>query len=340
LTICVVQRSAPEAASVPVSELDFLRQLSGPTILRLEGTSAGAARVVAGLIHGNEPSGLRAMHRYLREGHQPAVDTYFFVGAVEAALREPAFSLRMLPGGRDLNRCFRAPFDAAEGEVAQTVLELLKRTEPAIVVDLHNNTGHNPAYVVTSSLDPLRLAVGSLFATRFVHSRIELGTFSQAFDASATSLTVECGMAGSDAADATAFAGLMRCLREPQLAPLLVTQEHLSLLVDPVRVRLRDGLSLAFAPSPRADVDVTFDSELDRHNFETLAPGTQLGWLRPQTPFPLQAVDEQGRDRALELFEARAGVLQSRRSFVPIMMTTQVPAALADCLFYAAEREQ
>ena len=63
----------------------------------------------------------------------------------------------------------------------------------------------------------------------------------------------------------------------------------MELLVDPVRVCVRPGVRIAFAAGPRADVDVTFDLEIDRHNFETLAAGTALGWVRDRGSFPVEA---------------------------------------------------
>src|SRR5207247_719761 len=102
-----------------------------------------------------------------------------------------------------------------DGLVAARALDLLSPVRPQIVVDLHNNTGHNPAYVVTARLDPMWLSVGSLFANRFVRSELRLGTFMEAFDSSAVAVTIECGTAGTAAADATAWAGLVRLLSLP-----------------------------------------------------------------------------------------------------------------------------
>src|SRR5688500_17023276 len=52
---------------VPADEHRFLDELEGPVVIKVAGRRAGPGRVVGGLMHGNEPSGLRAIHRYLCE---------------------------------------------------------------------------------------------------------------------------------------------------------------------------------------------------------------------------------------------------------------------------------
>ncbi len=49
----------------------------------------------------------------------------------------------MLPGARDLNRCFVPPWSGPEGELAAEALRLLREAGCEALVDLHNNTGHN-----------------------------------------------------------------------------------------------------------------------------------------------------------------------------------------------------
>lgn len=323
---------------VEASPERFLASLSGPTLFHREGRDRSRVRVVSGLMHGNEPSGFRAVHRALCEDVTAETDVWFLVGAVEAALAPPGFAHRMLPGRRDLNRCWRAPFDGPDGAAARDALDTLLAVTPEAVVDLHNNTGRNPAYILSSRVDAASVNLCALFASRLVHNEIRLGTFVEAFDHLCPAATVECGRAGDPQADATAWAGLQRFLRAPSFADVVVEAEPVSVLRDPVRVRLREGLTLAFAERPRDDVDVTFDAEVDRHNFETLAAGAQLAWVRDAAAWPVEAVDAAGRDVARELFSVDAGALVTRAPMVPIMMTTSVAAATSDCLFYAAHR--
>jgi len=316
----------------------FLLELRGPTVFQVRGRDRGRARVVAGLLHGNEPSGFRAIHRMLQMSaparEAPAVDTYLFVGAVEAARAQPPFSQRMLPGRRDLNRCFRPAFDDRDGRIAREALALLRAARVDAVVDLHNNTGRNPPYAIGTHVDGPRLHLCALFANRFVSSGLRLGSFMEAFDDLAPSLTIECGRSGDPAADAVAFAGLVRLWRLPELDPTFLDGQPISILTDPVRVCLRAGLELAFGEAPRPEAHLTLDASIDRHNFEILPAGTHLGWVRPDVAWPVQAADATGQDRAHDLFTVVGGNLLARRSIMPIMLTTNAQVACGDCLFY------
>lgn len=331
-------------AAVPDDEQRFLDELEGPTVIRVRGRRERPGRVVAGLVHGNEPSGMRAIHRYLRELRPetaPVADSWFFIGAVEAARLPPRLSRRRLPDGLDLNRCFRAPFPGREGEVARAALEILAGAAPEAVLDLHNNTGRNPAYGVVTALDGPRLALTSLFAPRVMHSELRLGTFSEAFDERVPSVTIECGQAGTLEADATAHAGLVRFLELPVIDPHHVAAS-MSVFVSPVRVKLRPGLGLAFADRQIAAVDVTFRPGFDELNFQNVAAEQALGFVGEQAAaeWPFAAHDEHGRECSRDYLAIEGGVIRAARTFVPIMATTDVRIAIDDCLFYAATRRQ
>lgn len=331
----------PDPAKIPEQPGELLARLRGPTIFRVAGRDRGRARVVAGGLHGNEPSGFRAIHRVLRSGEQPAVNTAFFIGAVDAARAAPGHAHRMLPGRRDLNRCFRPPFDGdLDGRIAGRALELLRAPSPEAVIDLHNNTGHNPVYGVGARLDPGRLQLCALFAPRYICSRLALGTFAEAFEDLAPSITIECGRAGDPSADEAAHAGLLRFLRLEALSAAgpPPPADGLSILEDPVRVTLVPGSTLAFGPRPDLAADLTLDGEIDRHNFQRLAAGTLLGWVRPGSTWPLVTVDASGADLSRALFTVEEGTVRVATPFVPVMMTTDPVAAQADCLFYAVRR--
>jgi hypothetical protein len=334
VTLSVVELDL-EAASVSSDPEAFLRALDGPTVFRVRGRDRSRCRVIAGLLHGNEPSGLRAIHRFLATAAPPAVDLLCFLGAVEAARAVPP--LRFPPGGRDLNRCFRPPFQGSEGRLAEEVLATLRGAHPEAVIDLHNNTGHNPAYGIGPHLDGARLALCALFARRYIHSHLRLGTFTEAFDGVAPALTIECGRAGDPAADQVAHAGLARFAALTALPPP-PDQESVALFVEPMRICLRPGVDLTFAAAPDPAAHLTLDAEIDRHNFEVLPAGTRLGWVRPDAAWPLEAVAAGAPDQSRALFAIVAHELVARESITPVMMTTSAAAARADCLFYVVRR--
>jgi hypothetical protein len=324
---------------IPAHVDDFLDILAGPTILSVWGQDRSRVRVVAGTLHGNEPSGLRAIHRALRKESRPATDTFFFVGAVDAARAEPRFSHRYLPGRRDLNRCFRAPWDGPDGAVGRATLEALCARSVELAVDLHNNTGRNPPYAIGGALDQVHLALSALFTKRFIHSDLKLGSFAEAMESHCPSVTIECGQAHDPRADEAAWFGLANLLRLKHLDTAGRGTEPMEVFSSPSRVELARGATLAFGSAPQPGADLTLDPDVDRHNFQSLAPGTPIGFVREGRPWPVVVRDTCGTDRSQELFEIDGrGRLLIRDTLVPIMMTTDPHAAANDCLFYAVRR--
>jgi hypothetical protein len=322
--------------TLPADPLDFLRLLGAPTLLRVAGRDRSRCRIVSTLLHGNEPSGLHAVLRYLREQRVPAVDTLIFIGAVETALAKPAFGHRALPDARDLNRCWRPPWEGTEGALAQTLLDRIHAARPECLIDLHNNTGHNPVYGVAFRVGHAELSLVSLFGERIVHTPIELGTLVEATIDSFPSVTIECGRVGDPAADESAWRGLCRYLdwEEIDFARPLV---RVMCFEAPIRVELRQDIRLAFGERMDPGAELTISNDIDRHNFDELAVGTPFGWLRDGAAWPFEARAADGREWSRELFSVEGGVLRSKRPFVPIMMTTDHRIALSDCLFYAVQ---
>lgn len=322
------------ASRVPETLEGLLRMLGGPTLIRASGDDNSRARAVTTLLHGNEPSGGRAIHRWLRGGAAPAVETWIFIGAISAALAEPGFAHRMLPGHRDMNRCWLPPYEDALDQIAVAVLTRLRDARPEALIDIHNNTGHNPAYGVGPSAKAQELALVALFGEHFVHSTLQLGALVEATSEDYPSVTIECGRSGDPAADEVAYQGLVPFLECEDLWSDGDAARRIDVLADPVRVSVVPGVELAFGDQRNPDADLTVLSDIDRHNFERLAAGLQIGWLEEHAKWPLIAKGEDGVDRSHELFVRRRDRLETRCSIKPIMMTTNPGNALLDCLFY------
>ena len=321
----------PAAHDIPVQPADFLAALAGPCAIRVPGRDRGRLRAVTTLLHGNEPSGFLAIHRWLREARRPAVETLLIVANVAAALVPPGIGQRMLPGCKDLNRCFLGPFDSPEGVLAGEILETLRAARPEAVIDIHNNTGHNPPYGVGVEPSPEALQLTGLFGDRFVWSHLKLGALMEAI-ADLPSATIEVGRSGDPTANEVAYAGLSRFLGDE---PLFGDQagRPVQVLVMPMRVRLQPGARLAISDAAQPGVDLTIHADLDRHNFEVVGPDTPIGWTRA-SDCPLELIDETGQDRAADYFRIADGQLRTRLSMIPIMITTDPAAAETDCLFY------
>jgi len=325
---------------IPADLVAFLEKLNAPTVIAMAGLDTSRTRIVSTLLHGNEPSGLHAVHRWLRSGRVPAVNVLFFIAAVRTALESPGFAHRFLSGRVDLNRCWKGGGTSRTRPFAAEVLQIFFKAEPESLVDIHNNTGHSPAYGVGPTTGPEELKLAALFAERFVRNDMNLGTLVEATGDRFPSITIECGRAGDDVANENAWVGLERYLTIDRIEESAFAQRPVAVYADPVRVEIREGIELAFGDTRITGSDFTVARDVDRHNFELLPAGTPIGWIAPNVERPLVALDDTRNDVAKDFFTVRDGVVETRRPLVPIMMTTNRQSALDDCLFYAVRREE
>lgn len=314
----------------------LLENLGGPACILFSGKDSTRTRAVVTLLHGNEPSGFFALHRWLHAGHKPAVNLLFIVASVHAALEPPRFSHRMLPRARDLNRCFSPPFDDEQGRLAQEILELLRVHRPEAVVDMHNTSGSGPSFGVCTHLDRQHDALVSIFTRRLVVSHLNLGALMDISDTSCPTVTIEVGGRLDDDAHELAYEGLQRyALAERVLANDDETDWGIEILRDPIRLELREGVTLAYDEAPRPGHDITLRVDIEHHNFGAVSSDTPLGWARDTPQSLFKATDAFGRCAVNALVRCENGVLFPSCSLKLFMITTNAGIAESDCLFYA-----
>lgn len=318
----------PDARQLALEPLALLDEVGGPVAFRVPGRDRSRCRGLVTLLHGNEPSGFMGLRAWLRRDETPAVDLLCILGSVEAARRTPGFAHRMLPGERDLNRCFGEPGGDLQGRLAAEILAALAEAGCETVVDLHNNTGPNPSYGVIEALDRDRLGLVGLFTERCVVTALRLGALFEA-TGKVPSAVVECGQAGDPGADRVALEGIARYAAIEALPP---PPAQARVYDASRRVTIRDGVRLAFAEAPASDCDVTFLPAVERYNFDCIPAGTLIGWSRG--PWPLRVTDGGGEDLSRELFEVIDGRLRARQALMPIMVTADPAVARQDCLCY------
>jgi len=279
---------------------------------------------------------VHALRRWLLEGRRPAVNLLFIVASVHAALEAPAFSHRMLPRARDLNRCFRPPFDDEQGRLAEEILEVLRLHRPEAVVDMHNTSGSGPSFGVCTHLDRQHDALVSLFTRRLIVSRLELGALMETSDERCPTVTIEVGGRLDDEAHALAWEGLQRyATREHVLADDGETDWGLEILDDPIRLELREGATLAYGEAPRAGHDITLCADIEHHNFGVVDGATRLGWINGDPRDLFRAVDATGRCAVATLLRSDHGQLYPAQGLKLFMITTNATIAQADCILYA-----
>jgi hypothetical protein len=314
----------------------FLRNLGGPACLRLPGRDRSRSRALVTLLHGNEPSGVMALRRWILQAEQPAVDTLVIVASVHAALEQPAFSHRMLPRARDLNRCFRPPFDDEQGRLAAAIIDQLSAAMPESVVDMHNTSGSGPAFALCTHLDPQHDALASLFSRRLIVTQLKLGALMDLSEARRPTITVEVGGRQDEEAHAVAFDGMCRYFRAQEV--LSEAAEHdwgLEVLHDPIRIELREGVSFTYAQSPQPGYDITLTPDIEHFNFGIVSESMRLGWVNgdPRTLF--RAIDAGGRCAVSSLLQVQGQSLRPAQPLKLFMITTNAVIAQSDCLCYA-----
>ena len=204
------------------------------------------------------------------------------------------------------------------------------------MIDLHNNTGHNPPYGISTTLDAIHLGLTGWFANRFVRSDMALGALVEVTDHGAPSVTIECGRAGDPDADDVALRGVDAFLASDALLP--AEPPHVDVFEQPIRITVPPGTTLAIADTRQPHAALTITSDVDRHNWCEMEPGTMIGWATDGERLPLEAWRPSGEEVAAELFFLDGGVLRARKSLIPIMMTTDATIAADDCLFYVVRR--
>ncbi|GAB5412968.1 MAG: hypothetical protein Cons2KO_05710 [Congregibacter sp.] len=326
----------PDPSLAGVDAADFLGRLGQPSCLFFTGRDPSRTRALVTLLHGNEPSGLMAVQRWLSLGQTPAVNLLCIVASVHAALATPIFSHRMLPRARDLNRCFKAPFDDEQGRLAEEILELLRLHRPEAVIDMHNTSGSGPSFGVCTHVDRQHDALTSLFTRRLIVSRIRLGALMEISDERCPTVTIEVGGRLDDEAHALAFDGLCRYAdAERVLAADDPPDWGLELLDDPVRLELRDGVTLAYGESPVAGHDITLRRDIEHHNFGSVHCDTPLGWINGAVRELFLAINSSGKCALDAVVREDRGVLYPAQSLKLFMITTNAHIAETDCLFYA-----
>ncbi|WP_100656959.1 succinylglutamate desuccinylase [Alteromonas flava] len=317
------------------SVAQFLAELKGPSAFYFQGRDPDRrCRIITTLLHANEPSGFNVLHKFIQDGFQPLADTYFVVASVAAAQLEPTFSHRILPGERDLNRCFRPPYQDFNGQLAKSIIDFIVSKHPELVIDMHNTSGNGPIFSVATRYQQEHLALGSFFSRWLVHTDIALGALMEVPFACPI-ITVEAGGAHEPQADFNAYNGLTSLLLSAQP---FTQQQSIDVLHQPIRFRLSADSTLAYSDRPVFGVNVTLEQSIENANFGVVDENTRLGWT------DLDGLDHfelHGCDTPIEqYFSAESGELRPRQPMKLFMATTQADIAKNDCIFYFVDTER
>lgn len=321
---------APRRDDIAPRVNEFLRELPGPVAIHLRGEDSTRTRVLVTLSHGNEPSGLEAVHQWLLSGDTPAVDVVVILGAVEAALAEPPFFFRQLPGQRDLNRCFNPPYRERQGRLARSILRHIRELRPEAVVDMHNTSGSSVAFAVAAGDGADKRSLAGMFVDRLVITGLRLGSLMEQ-DCGCPVVTVEAGGSQDEASETVARDGL----RNYFLADTLFGKsEGVAIFRHPLRLELARHSRIDYADRPLRDRDITVRRDIERFNFTPVDDDEMLGWLDGGDLSHLLIGSDYRPHEVSEFFRVEAGKLYPARHMRLFMATTRPDIAASDCLFY------
>lgn len=328
---------APDRAHLPPSPEAFVEVLGEPTAMLIPGRDRSRCRAVVTLLHGNEPSGLAALAKWLAERRTPVCDALLIFASTHAALYEGHFEHRMVPGERDLNRCFREPFgDDRPGRLARAILECLDRHGPECVVDIHNTSGRSPSFGVVTHENAQHERLVSLFTERLIVTDLTLGSLMETTRDDRPVVTIECGGALDADAVPVAAAGLERLLEREVPRAVEGTGEPLEVYHHPVRVEFAGDCQFTYSDRPIHEMDVTIPNDIERLNFGSVKPGQPVLWLGSKGLAALSVRDAAGRDVAERYFREQDARLICAAQMKLFMITTNPAIARSDCLCYAS----
>lgn len=322
----------PEPALLGKSAADFLTNLPGPSWFEIDGIDNSRRRVVVTLLHGNEPSGLKAMHTLLTQRVKPATALGLLIAGVDAARHKPIFSHRFIPGERDLNRCFSPDIDDDQHALANGIVKLIEQYSPEAVVDTHNTSSHSEPFCVAidSRLETQELA--ARFARNLIVINQPLGTLLEYLDPDINIVTAEFGGFMDPRADDIAFATLREFITAEELPPTETSK--LQVLARSLRLETKRELMVAYGSTLNDDADLTIINTIDQLNFSTVDEGHTLGWFTESEHGHLHVIGDDGSDLFDEYFRQEEGLLTTRKPMTFFMATTDPVVANTDCLLY------
>ena len=321
---------APKPSDIPQDAADFLRQLKVSTIIEIPGLDDSRNRTLATLSHGNESSGFKALHKWLREGRTPTVDITVVLGGVEAALKEPLFYYRHLPDQRDFNRCFHPPYDDSQGRKAQAVLERIQKDRPEALVDMHNTSGATPAFAVSCGRDSREQALAGIFVDTLLVSELRMGALMEA-DIPCPVVTVEVGGSEDPGSLTVAQKGLEHFFCDEYL---FSNPRSVSLIKNPMRLELKISGRLTHGDGPLDDSDVVLRDDIESLNFTPLGRDEHLGWVGERGASHLRIRTKDGTCGIEDYFTIQESRLYPKSPVILFMATLRDDIAVSDCLFY------
>ncbi|GAA5140422.1 succinylglutamate desuccinylase/aspartoacylase domain-containing protein [Thalassotalea piscium] len=325
----------PNGLTLKADYQQFLLSLSGPTIIDISGKNQEKCRVIVTLLHGNEPSGLIALHRWLTSDSWlpvPETNIRIIICSVEAASKSPILTHRYYPGGLDINRCFNSREDDGYYLRASMLKQAITEVSPECVIDLHNTPGSGPSFAVSTIITPEVLTLTSFFCDSIILSGLKLGSLMEQ-NFHCPILTIECGSANDEQSHETAFQGISQlttccCIYH------FDQKMNVDIISKPFRLQLKHNVELSFSEHDEGNEGVTLKATIEQFNFGNARKGQMIGWVDDRGLNNFQLLNDAHEDVLTEYFTLRDNQLVCATNMKIFMATANVNVAKDDCLFY------
>lgn len=327
--------SNPEHSVLKADHEQFLLSMSGPTVIDISGKDQSRTRVVTTLIHGNEPSGLIAIHRWLvnlNSTERPITNLRFIICSPEAASSQPLFSFRYLEGGKDLNRCFNEKEIGGYFLRANLIKQAILEVQPEAVFDIHNTSGMGPAFAVATKKSEAALSYTSIFCKSLILSDINLGALMEQ-DFGCQAITIECGGSNDPHSHTVASNGLKNIATLNNISECHFERD-VDVFLQPLRLQIKDKVDFTFSQACTDENNIKFINDIEQLNFSVAQKGKVIAWLDEHGLNNFHIIDFEGNNVINDYFEQRYDQMVCKIDLNIFMATKVKQIAKTDCVFY------
>jgi succinylglutamate desuccinylase len=313
------------------NEIELLEWLTKPTFFFIDNKQTRTL-LISGLIHGNEPTGFRAIIIELKRLSETKTNhpfnLLFFIANLKAAQGKNPYSSRYTEAQTDFNRIWKE--DSTELFV-QEAKDYISSFNLIGHVDLHNNSGANPVYTVITQLREDILELANYLCDKHFYIDLEFGAFIEYTAKKIPSITVECGKRLTPEADKAGNEIIQKTYsyftKKIKNEPVIVKKGKI--YCDPITVKIRKE-TLFSTDGSRAPFMVRKD--IETLNFTKIKAGTELGRVKNNEQ-PLQ-IEKKGKDITNEWIDVRDNLVMIKKEAVILMATSDAPNITKDCLLY------
>ncbi len=261
--------------------IDFLKWLGDTSIIKTS-EEENSEVIISCLVHGMEPSGYYATHKFLKKIKHEEIRlkkpvSFIFVN-VKAALKKPYFTHRFLKDQMDMNRIWvdTGEFERQNFKVFK-IKEHIINEKPKLLVDFHNTSAKNPAFIVspTNNLNTIKLA--STLVKNVI--QIEwLGTLAKFASNYCDSFVLECGKYNSKKSHEMAYEALEKIMiYQDVMDGKINLGTEILISKNTQKITLPDYTSFNFSKQNTGE-DIVLMPGIENYNFKELKTGTIIGW--------------------------------------------------------------